>query len=137
MASTAIRRLLAVSLAPFLLLTGKDLYVLHREGDGWSAPEALPAPINTPEYNEDQPFITPDGNKLWFTGQSRLGYEGPAVFRRQRAADGSWGTQVEVVSRLAGEPTLDAAGNLYFVHHYYSAGMAQMIEADIYVAYHR
>ena len=38
-----------------------------------------------------------------------------------------------IVSQFAGEPTLDDAGNLYFVHHYFEHG--QMIEADIYVAY--
>ncbi len=40
-----------------------------------------------------------------------------------------------IVSQFAGEPTLDDAGNLYFVHHYFEHG--QMIEADIYVAYRK
>ena len=35
----------------------------------------------------------------------------------------------------ATEPTLDDAGNLYFVHHFYENGA--MIEADIYVAVRR
>ncbi len=117
--------------------TGKDLFVLHRQGDGWSAPEPLPPPINTEKYNEDQPFVTPDGSELWFTGQSRLGQIGPAVYRSRRTAAGAWGAPEEVVSCLAGEPTLDAAGNLYFIHHYYTADMAQMLEADVYVAYRR
>lgn len=89
------------------------------------------------DTNEDQPFITPDGSELWFTGQSRQGQIGPAVFRCRRGADGAWGAPEEIVSCLAGEPTLDAAGNLYFIHHYYSADMAQMIEADVYVAYRK
>jgi hypothetical protein len=38
------------------------------------------------------------------------------------------------VSSFAGECTMDAEGNLYFVHHYFSEDMT-MIEADIYVAY--
>ena len=41
---------------------------------------------------------------------------------------------MEVVSSLAGKPTLDDAGNLYFVHHYYTAGIGSMTEADIYLA---
>jgi len=40
----------------------------------------------------------------------------------------------EIVSNFAGEPALDAQGNLYFVHHYFTAD-GKMIEADIYVAY--
>ena len=113
---------------------GKDIYVLHRNGTGWTAPVALPSPINTKEYNEDQPFVTPDGRELWFTGQSRLGYAGPAVFRCVMKADGNWSDPEEIVSNFAGEPALDAQGNLYFVHHFYTAD-GKMIEADIYVAY--
>ncbi len=111
-----------------------DLYTLPKTADGWGAPVALPAPLNLPNSNEDQPFLSPDGAELWFTGQSRLGYPGPAIFRATERPDGSWGTPQEIVSQFAGEPTLDAAGNLYFVHHFFSADM-QMIEADIYVAY--
>ena len=111
----------------------KDLYLLQREGDGWSKPVALPEPINTREYSEDQPFVTPDGNELWFTGQSRRGYPGPAVFRSVKLADGSWGPPEEIVSNFAAEPTLDAHGNLYFVHHFIRDG--KILEADIYVAY--
>ena len=40
-----------------------------------------------------------------------------------------------IVSRFAGEPTLDAQGHLYFVHHYYDDGV--MLEVDIYVAHRR
>jgi len=95
---------------------------------------ALPSPINTKEYNEDQPFVTPDGKELWFTGQSRLGYAGPAVFCCVMKADGNWSDPEEIVSNFAGEPALDAQGNLYFVHHYFTAD-GKMIEADIYVVY--
>jgi hypothetical protein len=114
---------------------GKDIYVLQKIGDGWSKPVALPAPINTSEYNEDQPFVTPDGNELWFTGESRLGYPGPAVFRSVKT-DGGWSEPEEIISNFAGEPTLDAQGNIYFVHHFFGEDM-KMIEADIYVAYRK
>jgi hypothetical protein len=114
---------------------GKDIYRLHKNEEGWSEPVTLPSPINTNEYNEDQPFITADGNELWFTGQSRLGYSGPAVFRCKNI-NGSWGEPKEMISNFAGEPTLDSDGNIYFVHHFFSEDM-DMIEADIYVAYKR
>jgi hypothetical protein len=85
-------------------------------------------------WKSEKPFLSSDGNKLWFCGQSRLGYTGPAVFRSLKMPDGSWGEPEEIVSNFAGEPTLDDAGNIYFVHHFFSQD-GKMIEADIYVAY--
>jgi hypothetical protein len=41
----------------------------------------------------------------------------------------------EIISSFAGEPTLNSDGRtLYFVHHYFSSDLSQMIEADIYVS---
>jgi hypothetical protein len=41
----------------------------------------------------------------------------------------------EMRNSSAGEPTLAGDGNtLYFVHHYFSADLRQIIEADIYVS---
>lgn len=112
---------------------GRDIYVLHKIQDGWSEPVELPPPVNTQEYSEDQPFITGDGSEMWFTGQSRMGYPGPAVFRSFNV-DGNWSEPDEIISSFAGEPTLDNKGNIYFTHHFFDANM-NMIEADIYVAY--
>jgi hypothetical protein len=114
---------------------GRDLWTSHLVDDGWSDAVNLGPAINT-EGNEDQPFLTQDGRELWFTGTSRLGHPGPAVFRSIRQANGSWGHAVEVISSFAGEPCLDARGNIYFVHHFYSSE-GEMIEADIYLARHR
>ena len=113
----------------------RDLFTLQRYNGGWTEPSLIPYPISTDEYNEDLPFITQDGNELWFTGQSRLGYPGPAVFRCIKE-NGEWGEPEEIISSFAGEPCLDNEGNIYFVHHYFSSDM-KMIEADIYVAYRR
>jgi len=114
---------------------GGDIYVLHKTSDGWSEPVALPPPVNTQEYSEDQPFITEDGNEMWFTGQSRLGYPGPAIFRSLNV-NGNWSEPEEIISSFAGEPTLDREGNIYFTHHFFDENM-NMIEADIYVAYRK
>ena len=110
-----------------------DIWVLQKTGEGWSEPVRVEG-INS-ERREDQPFITPDGTEMWFTGQSRMGYTGPAIFRSVWNGSG-WGEPQEVISNFAGEPTLDSQGNIYFVHHYYTKDM-KMIEADIYVAYHK
>jgi hypothetical protein len=108
-----------------------DLYMMDRAADGWSEPVEVPG-VNT-DMIEGYPFISADGNELWYTGQSGLGYPGPALYRAVKNGSG-WGQAEEVVSSFAGECTMDAEGNLYFVHHYFSEDMT-MIEADIYVAY--
>ncbi|WP_230742748.1 hypothetical protein [Methanooceanicella nereidis] len=109
----------------------RDIYKSEKVNGVWSQPVSLGPNVNS-QYMDDQPFISADGNELWFTGQSRLGYTGPAVFRSVKMQNGEWGPAEEIVSNFAGEPTLDAAGNIYFIHHYYKDG--NMIEADVYVA---
>ncbi len=109
------------------------LVASNRTATGWDPPFRL-ANVNNVS-NAFLPFITPDGNELWFTGNSGLGYTGPAIYRSLRQGSG-WGTPQEMVSQFAAEPTLDAQGNLYFVRHYFAANQT-MIEADIYVAYAR
>jgi Tol biopolymer transport system component len=112
-----------------------DLWYFPWNGDSWGAPLNLGAAVNT-SGNENRPFISNDGQELWFDGSSQSGYPGPAIFRSDRQPDGSWGPAEEIISSFAGEPTLTADGNaLYFVHHYFSADLNQMIEADIYVSY--
>jgi hypothetical protein len=110
-----------------------DIWVSKKTGDGWSTPVRVWA-VDT-AANEGWPFVTPDGNELWFTRfSSAAGYQGPSIYRSAKLSNGSWGPPVEIVANFAGEPTLDAVGNIYFVHHYYSMD-GKMIEADIYVAY--
>jgi hypothetical protein len=109
----------------------RGIWALQKINGVWSNPH--PIPNLNGDINADQPFVTPDGNELWFTGQSTLGYPGPAVFMSVREGDG-WSQPTEIVSSFAGEPDLDAQGNIYFVHHFFSEN-GTMIEADIYVAY--
>ena len=109
-----------------------DMWVTHKTGNSWGTPAPL-TELNTAS-NEGFPFVTADESELWFTSQSTLGYTGPAIFRSVKQANGTWGEPEEIISNFAGEPTMDAAGNIYFVHHFYPAS-GGMIEADIYVAY--
>lgn len=114
---------------------GRDIWKSEKRNGEWGEPVNLGPTINS-AGNEDLPFLSSNGKELWFSGQSRLGYPGPAVFRSVRSADGGWSEAEEVVSSFAGEPTLDAAGNIYFVHHFFDHE-ENMVEADIYVAYHK
>jgi hypothetical protein len=83
---------------------------------------------------KNQPFVTADGNELWFTGNG-LTTNGPSVFRCTKNGSG-WDSPEEIVASFAAEPALDAEGNLYFVHHYVTQNIS-LIEADIYVAYRK
>ena len=49
--------------------------------------------------------------------------------------NGEWLPPEQMFSPLAGEPSIDREGNIYFTHHYYKDD--EMIEADIYVAYRK
>ncbi len=106
-----------------------DLWVSELQDGHWQAPVNL-APLNTPE-NEGWPFLTEDGQELWFT---RTYMGSPSVWRSTKV-NGTWGAPELVVSTFAAEPTLDRDGNLYFIHHYVIEG--QIIEADVYVAYRK
>jgi hypothetical protein len=112
---------------------GGDIWKLVKSGGTWSTPEKV-ANLDS-VVNKDQPFISADGTELWFTGQSNLNTPGPALFRSKMNGSG-WDEPEEIVSRFAGEPNLDAQGNLYFVHHYVTQNIS-LIEADIYVAYRK
>jgi len=110
-----------------------DIWVSQKTETGWGTPIRVPN-VNT-GVSDGWPYITPDGNELWFTRDvSAAGYAGVSIYRSVKLVNGSWGDPEEIVANFAGEPTLDSAGNIYFVHHYFSADDT-MIEADIYVAY--
>lgn len=103
-----------------------DIWYAEIEGNHLSKPVNLDI-INT-ESLEGWPYVSPDGNELWYTG---LHMGTPAIYRSINDVDG-WGAPEMIVSQFAGEPTLDRDGNLYFVHHYYNNDI--MIESDIYIA---
>jgi len=118
---------------------GMDLWSLTRNPEGWAPPQNLGPTINT-AAEEGWPFLSEDGNQLWFT---RSNYEGqttpgPSVFRSRKLPNGEWGEPELILSRFAGEPTLDRQGNLYFAHHYFTGtDPIRMIEADIYVCHRK
>ena len=48
---------------------------------------------------------------------------------------GEWQDPEEMFFPLAGEPSIDSTGNVYFIHHFFKNDT--MIEVDIYVAYRK
>jgi len=109
---------------------GKDLWVSRKINGEWQTPELVES-VNT-EMDEGWPFVSQDGNELWFT---RLAGS-PVIFRSHKV-DGLWGPPELVLSPLAGEPTLDAENNLYFTHHQWDEKNNRVSEADIYVCYRK
>jgi hypothetical protein len=114
---------------------GLDLWRSTREGSAWSTPLNLGDRVNGAD-TEMMPFVSTDGLELWWTGVSRQGRPGPAVWR-SRLVDGAWDEAEEILASFAGEPTLDDEGNVVFVHHYFTEGPGDMIEADLYLARRR
>jgi hypothetical protein len=116
-------------------LGGFDLWAAPSTADGWGEPVNLGPQVNS-AGDENRPFVTDDGRELWFDSASRSGKAGPSVYRCLRQADETWGECREMVSVFAGEPNLTGDGRtLYFIHHFYSADLKTMIEADIYVSH--
>jgi len=105
---------------------GYDIWVTTLGAGGWTVPVNIEA-VNSPEM-DGWPFVSSDGGEMWFT---RWYMGTPAIFRSVLGPQG-WTEPNLIVSQFAGEPTLDDAGNLYFVHHYFRDGV--MLEADIYLA---
>lgn len=70
--------------------TGKDLYVIQKlPGGDWSEAKRLDNTINTP-YDEDFPFIHPEGDVLYFASKGHNSMGGYDIFKSTRRGDGSW-----------------------------------------------
>jgi hypothetical protein len=105
-----------------------DLYYLTYKNGEWKDPTAI-IELNT-KKTEFQPCLTYDGNELWYTPDSRLGYTGHAVFRSKKTESG-WGEPEEIISNFAEKPCVDSEGNIYFLHHFVDSSI-NIIEPDIY-----
>jgi hypothetical protein len=101
---------------------GLDIWVSKKVEGVWQKPENVTA-VNT-SGDEGWPALSPDENELWT-------YKDYSLWRSKKV-EGVWQKPEKMFSPLAGEATIDAAGNVYFIHHYYKND--QMLEADIYVA---
>ena len=60
---------------------GKDIYVRRKLPDNsWGQPQALPGEVNTP-FDEDFPYMHPDGDYLYFSSKGHNTMGGYDVFR--------------------------------------------------------
>jgi hypothetical protein len=70
---------------------GKDIYrVVRLPNGGWSKPYNVGYPINT-EYDEDYPFLHPNGKVLYFSSKGHNSMGGYDIFRSESNEEtGSW-----------------------------------------------
>ena len=104
---------------------GLDIWRSQKLNGKWQEPAPVAA-VNTQD-SEGWPAISPDGHELWFTRNYGIW--------RSKIEGGEWQPAEQMISPLAGEASIDRAGNVYFVHHFFEND--RMVEADIYVAYHK
>lgn len=90
-------------------LGGRDIYKAEKQKDGtWGALENIGAPINTP-YNEDAPFLSPDGKTLYFSSTGHNSMGGFDIFYCERTATG-WSEP-----RNLGYPLNSPGDDIYFI----------------------
>ncbi len=89
---------------------GLDIYVSHFDYQKkmWLPPKNLGENINTP-YNEETPFITGDGKRLYFSSQGHYGMGGFDIFYVEKMEDGSWSEPVNI-----GYPVNTTGDDLFF-----------------------
>lgn len=75
---------------------GSDLFGALRGEDGaWGKPFLLPGKINTP-FEEESPFLHPDGKTLYFSSNGHPGLGGLDIFVSRKSEDGLWGAPVNL-----------------------------------------
>jgi len=104
---------------------GFDIYrVVKLPDNSWSLPMNLGPVINTP-YNDDGPFIHPDGKTLYFSSEGHRNMGGFDVFKSQISEEGVWSEPENL-----GHPTNTTKDDVFFVisaneqHGYYSSDKA-------------
>ncbi|MEN8157914.1 MAG: hypothetical protein ABFS10_13265 [Bacteroidota bacterium] len=75
---------------------GLDIYRSKRLADGrWGIPANLGSTINS-RYNEETPFITEDGLRLYFSSYGHYNMGGYDIFYSTMNQDGTWGEPVNL-----------------------------------------
>ena len=60
---------------------GRDIYFIRKQPNGeWSQPQTLPSVINT-EFDEDYPFLHPNGKSLYFCSKGHNSMGGYDIFK--------------------------------------------------------
>lgn len=92
------------------------IFKTEKDGDGWYEPEKLNIFEDT--FNIGQPFLAPDGSRLYFSAETKAGYGGKDIYFVE-IKDGEIGFPINAgysINTNKDEmfPTVDSKGNLYF-----------------------
>ena len=75
---------------------GSDLFGAIRGDDGkWGKSFSLPGKVNT-TFEEESPFLHPDGKTLYFSSNGHPGLGGLDIFVSRKGKNGLWGTPVNL-----------------------------------------
>jgi len=86
-----------------------DIYVSEKLPDGtWGFPKNIGGEINT-SWNENSPFLTEDGNRLFFSSEGQNGMGGFDIFYSKKV-NGKWTKPINI-----GYPINTSDDNLFFV----------------------
>lgn len=89
---------------------GKDLYIVTRlPGGEWGLAQNMGDLINT-EYDEEGPFLHPDGSTFYFSSKGHNSIGGYDLFYSELQPDGSWGKPVNM-----GYPINTTSDDVYYV----------------------
>ncbi len=95
---------------------GKELYLCHDgdiyvskcdENGKWLPAEKLPAPVNT-LFDEQNAFVTTDGQELYISSDAPGGYGGRDIYRSRRLPNGQWGEPLNLGPGVNTESDEDA-----------------------------
>lgn len=65
------------------------IYSSRKTADKWSEPALLDTAVNTPGYSAQQPFVSPDGKKLFFASDKPGGQGGFDLWSAELTAEGT------------------------------------------------
>ncbi len=93
-------------------LGGRDIYHTTLQEDGtWAEPQNLGPNINT-MYNEDAPYITKDGNTLYFASDGHNTMGGYDIYKSEKDENGNWGKPMNV-----GAPINSPGNDIYYMEN--------------------
>jgi outer membrane protein OmpA-like peptidoglycan-associated protein len=116
-------------------LGGLDIYMSKKDKKGkWGEAVNLGKPVNT-EYDDDAPFIHPDGKSLYFSSEGHAGMGMFDIYKTSLLENGTWSHPENM-----GYPINTADDDIYFVlsadnkHGYYASEREGGLgDADIYL----
>lgn len=90
----------------------RDIYYSVKDENGnWKKPVNMGSKINT-EFNEDAPYLSRDGNSLYFASEGHNSMGGYDIFRCQREENGEWSEPKNI-----GTPVNSSGDDIYYIEN--------------------